>query len=271
MIHSVGIVGAGQMGSGIAYAFASKGYPVTLVDVSEDMLEKAKTYVAKTSEKRNESLIDISYSTSFSDLTSTDLIIEAVPENIDLKKMVFKEIQPYLKNSAILATNTSSISISDLAAGTNCPERFLGIHFMNPVPLMKLVEIIPGSKTDSAAILKIDDVIKKLDKVIVHSKDVPGFIVNRILMPMINEAIITLDQGVASAKDIDAAMKFGTNQPMGPLALADLIGLDTCLSIMQVLHNGLQDSKYAPCPLLERYVSEGRLGRKTKKGFYDYT
>ncbi len=280
-IKTIGVIGAGQMGAGIAQVSASAGYAVILSDIS---LENAKNAIAKigaatdkavTSEKmsadeRDTILANIKPSGSISDLAECDLVIEAASEVENVKTAIFAELCPILKPEALLASNTSSISITRLAASTDRPEQFMGIHFMNPVPRMKLVELVRGIATDETTFEAAKTYTKALGKTITTSEDFPAFIVNRVLLPMINEAIYTLYEGVGTVESIDTAMKLGANHPMGPLELADFIGLDTCLAIMQVLHDGLSDSKYRPCPLLVKYVEAGWLGRKTKRGFYDY-
>lgn len=281
MIKKIAVLGAGQMGSGIAHVVALAGYSVELIDISSTQLKKAATTIDGNLERQlKKNLItaaeqerakaNITYGEKIRD-PAVQLVIEAVSENITLKQQLLRSITADINTDCILATNTSSISITQLAAVTDRPEKVVGLHFMNPVPVMQLVEVIRGLATSDATFEAMENLVSKLNKTMVLSKDYPGFIVNRILMPMINEAIYALYEGVATAEDIDIAMKLGTNQPMGPLALADLIGLDTCLSIMQVLHHGFSDSKYRPCPLLINYVNAGWLGRKSGKGFYNYS
>ncbi|RST86148.1 3-hydroxybutyryl-CoA dehydrogenase [Aquibium carbonis] len=280
-IQTVGIIGAGQMGAGIAHVAALAGYRVQLHDISQDRIEKGLATISGTLARLSASgkLPDAERSTvvgriaaaeKIEDLASADLVIEAATEDETIKRKIFAQLCPILNPEAILATNTSSISITRLAAQTDRPERFIGIHFMNPVPLMKLVELVRGIATEDSTFEAAKAFVTDLDKTVTVAEDFPAFIVNRILLPMINEAIYTLYEGVGSVEAIDTAMKLGANHPMGPLQLADFIGLDTCLSIIQVLHDGLSDSKYRPCPLLVKYVEAGWLGRKTGRGFYDY-
>ena len=280
-IKTIGVVGSGQMGNGIAHVAALAGYDVVLNDISEDRLKSAMAtingnltrQVSKkiiTDDARTKALARISASHRLEGLGHCDLVIESATEKEDAKRKIFTELCSALRPDAIIGSNTSSISITRLAAATDRPEKFIGIHFMNPVPVMELVELIRGIATDDATFDSAKDFVTKLGKQIAVSEDFPAFIVNRILLPMINEAIYTLYEGVGNVEAIDAAMKLGAHHPMGPLELADFIGLDTCLSIMQVLHEGLADSKYRPCPLLVKYVEAGWLGRKTQRGFYDY-
>ena len=280
-IGKLGVVGAGQMGAGIAQVAATAGVKVTLVDVDAASLKKGRASIEKSLGKlvekekvsaadRDAALERIDEATEVEALAGSDFVVEAISENEALKKKVWTGIEEVVSGDAILASNTSSISITRLAAALQKPERFIGMHFMNPVPLMKLVEIIPGLQTSPATLEATDAFAARLGKTTVRSDDQPGFIVNRILMPMINEAFVALQEGLGTPEDIDAGMKLGTNQPMGPLTLADFIGLDTCLAIMNVLHEGLGDSKYRPAPLLRRYVDAGWLGRKTKRGIYTY-
>ncbi len=275
------IVGAGQMGNGIAQVMAAKGLQVLLMDVQADSLKKAMATIESScdrlikkekmsaNEKQN-LLSKIQTTSEMSALKDSDFVVEAATENIDLKLKIFKHLDEVVKPSAILCTNTSSISITKIAAATRRPENVAGMHFMNPVPLMQLVEGIRGLQTSDATFAHVRGLAETLGKTFVESRDMPGFVVNRILMPMINEAFYALYEGIAQPEAIDEAMKLGTNQPMGPLTLADFIGLDTCLAIMHVLYDGLGDSKYRACPLLTKYVEAGWLGRKTKRGVYKY-
>jgi 3-hydroxybutyryl-CoA dehydrogenase len=281
MIKTIGVIGAGQMGNGIAHVCALAGYDVVLQDINATQLDKAletidgnmARQVARgkiTEADKAKALTHIRTSNDIRAFAETDFIVEAATENEGLKKKIFADLCPVLKPDAILATNTSSISVTRLASSTDRPEKFMGMHFMNPVPVMQLVELIRGIATDETTFRMVRELTVKLNKTPANSEDFPAFIVNRILLPMINEAIYTLYEGVGSVEAIDTAMKLGANHPMGPLQLADFIGLDTCLSIMQVLYEGLADSKYRPCPLLVKYVEAGWLGRKTNRGFYDY-
>jgi len=280
-IKKVGVIGSGQMGNGIAHVAALAGFDVVLNDISADRIKSAlatingnlSRQVAKkaiTDDTRKGALDRIISSTSLEDLADCDLVIETAVEKEDTKRKIFQDLCKTLKPEAIVASDTSSISITRLAASTDRPERFIGIHFMNPVPLMELVELIRGIATDDSTFESAKEFVGRLGKQVAVSEDFPAFIVNRILMPMINEAIYTLYEGVGNVEAIDSAMKLGAHHPMGPLELADFIGLDTCLEIMQVLHEGLADSKYRPCPLLVKYVDAGWLGRKSQRGFYDY-
>jgi 3-hydroxybutyryl-CoA dehydrogenase len=280
-IQSIGVIGAGQMGNGIAHVCALAGYSVLLNDLSADRIKAGMATIngnmarqvgkkAISEDDRKNALARIKPAEKYDAFSGCDLVIETATEKEDVKRKIFGELCSSLKSDAILATNTSSISITRLASSTDRPERFIGIHFMNPVPLMELVELIRGIATDDATFEASKAFVIKLGKTIAVSEDFPAFIVNRILLPMINEAIYTLYEGVGNVESIDTAMRLGAHHPMGPLELADFIGLDTCLSVMQVLYEGLADSKYRPCPLLVKYVEAGWLGRKTQRGFYDY-
>ena len=280
-VRLVGIVGAGQMGSGIAHVFALAGFDVLMTDISAESLEKALASIDHnidrqvsrgkvTVAEKAAALGRIRTTMKLTDLGACDLIIEAATERETVKTAIFEDLVPHLKPTTILTANTSSISITRLASRTDRPEKFMGFHFMNPVPVMQLVELIRGIATDDPTYQTLLQVVTKLGKTAASAEDFPAFIVNRILMPMINEAVYTLYEGVGSVKSIDESLKLGANHPMGPLELADFIGLDTCLAIMNVLHDGLADTKYRPCPLLTKYVEAGWLGRKTQRGFYDY-
>ncbi|HMO72406.1 MAG TPA: 3-hydroxybutyryl-CoA dehydrogenase [Paracoccaceae bacterium] len=280
-IRNVGVVGAGQMGSGIAHVFALAGYDVMLNDIDAAALERALATIERNIERqvargkvsagdRDAAMARIRTTQALADLGPLDLIIEAATENEGIKQKIFDGLAPHLGPQTILTSNTSSISITRLASRTDRPERFMGFHFMNPVPVMQLVELIRGIATDQPTYETLLAVVDRLGKTAASAEDFPAFIVNRILMPMINEAVYTLYEGVGSVRSIDQSLKLGANHPMGPLELADFIGLDTCLAIMNVLHEGLADTKYRPCPLLTKYVEAGWLGRKTQRGFYDY-
>jgi 3-hydroxybutyryl-CoA dehydrogenase len=280
-IRKVGVIGAGQMGNGIAHVCALAGYNVALFDISKERIEAGLATIDGnmtrqvasgriTEAERDAALERIGPAVSMGNFDDTDIVIESATEIEEVKRKIFAELCPHLREDALIATNTSSISITRLAASTDRPERFMGMHFMNPVPVMELVELVRGIATDDPTFEIVRGFAETLGKKIANAEDYPAFIVNRILLPMINEAVYTLYEGVGSVESIDKAMRLGANHPMGPLQLADFIGLDTCLSIMQVLHDGLSDSKYRPCPLLVKYVEAGWLGRKTQRGFYDY-
>ncbi|MGI8316581.1 3-hydroxybutyryl-CoA dehydrogenase [Halobacillus mangrovi] len=280
-INQVMVIGAGQMGAGIAQVFAQSGLNVKLNDLQQEALDKGLNGIEKrlnravekgkmSEEEKQTALGHLSGTTKLEDASDCDLVIEAVVENMDVKTKVFKNLDEITPDHAILATNTSSLPITEIAAATDRPSQVIGMHFMNPVPVMKLVEIIRAIQTSDETYQAIEDMAKKLNKSPVEVEDFPGFVSNRILMPMINEAIYTVHEGVASPEDVDTVMKLGMNHPMGPLTLADFIGLDTCLYIMEVLHEGFGDSKYRPCPLLRKYVKAGWLGKKSGRGFYIY-
>ncbi|WP_010099491.1 3-hydroxybutyryl-CoA dehydrogenase [Ornithinibacillus scapharcae] len=280
-MNTIMVIGAGQMGSGIAQVFAQSGYHVYLNDMNESALEKGMKNIEKllnravdkgrmTEDEKTATIRRLSPSINLQDAKNCDLVVEAVIENMDVKMSVFKHLDEITPAHTILASNTSSLRITEIASATNRPDQVIGMHFMNPVPVMKLVEIIRGLQTSEETYQAIEDITRKLAKTPVEVNDFPGFVSNRILVPMINEAIYTLYEGVATVEDIDRVMKLGMNHPMGPLQLADFIGLDTCLYIMEVLHEGFGDSKYRPCPLLRNYVKAGWLGKKSGRGFYQY-
>ena len=281
MAERVAVIGAGQMGNGIAHVFAQSGFPVTMIDVTDDALKRGRDTIASnldrqikkgtlTAADKDAILGRISLERGLAEVAGAWLVIEAATENRDLKFGIFSELETLADKGAILATNTSSISISEIASQTNRPELVIGMHFMNPVPVMQLIEVIRGLATSDETTKRVLETSKQLGKTPVEVQDYPGFVANRILMPMINEAVFCLMEGVGTADSIDTVMKLGMNHPMGPLALADFIGLDTCLAILEVMHDGLGDPKYRPCPLLRKYVAAGWLGRKTKRGFYAY-
>jgi 3-hydroxybutyryl-CoA dehydrogenase len=281
MTDKIAVLGAGQMGNGIAHVFAQNGFDVTMIDISSDALAKGRSTIAANldrqikkgslpAEQKDSILGRIQTATSTDAISDATIVIEAVTENRDLKFKIFADLDQQAKPNAILASNTSSISITDIATRTRRPELVVGMHFMNPVPVMQLVEVIRGLATSDETTRRVLELSKAVGKTPVEVQDYPGFVANRVLMPMINEAVYCLMEGVGSAEAIDTVMKLGMNHPMGPLALADLIGLDTCLAILEVLHDGLGDPKYRPCPLLKKYVAAGWLGRKSKRGFYPY-
>ena len=280
-IERVGVIGAGQMGNGIAHVLALNGFDVTLYDINPEAVDKGLERIAHNLHRQaarglikdaaiEPALAHIHKAADLDSLKDRELVIEAATEDESVKRKIFQDLCPRLNETALIATNTSSISVTRLAAATDRPERFIGLHFMNPVPMMQLVEVIRGIATDDATFQAALDIVRRVGKTAAYAEDFPAFIVNRILLPMINEAVYTLYEGVGNVEAIDTAMRLGANHPMGPLELADFIGLDTCLSVMQVLYEGLADSKYRPCPLLVKYVEAGWLGQKTGRGFYDY-
>ncbi len=282
MLNRIGVIGAGQMGSGIAHVCALHGLQVRLIDLGPDILAAARDSIERnlarqasrgriSDEVVGTAMTRISTGTDYAELSDCDIVIEAATESEDVKREIFRTLTPHLGADALVATNTSSISITRLAATTDRPGRFIGMHFMNPVPVMQLVELIRGIATERETFEAVRDLAERLGKTVAEAEDFPAFIVNRILLPMINEAVYTLYEGVGSVNSIDTAMRLGANHPMGPLQLADFIGLDTCLAVMHMLYDGLADSKYRPCPLLVRYVEAGWLGRKAGRGFYDYS
>jgi 3-hydroxybutyryl-CoA dehydrogenase len=280
-MERIGVIGAGQMGNGIAHVLSLAGFDVMLEDINADQLAQAKDRIGKNMMRQaarglikddavEAALGRIHVSQDLNAMQDRDLVIEAATEDESIKRKIFQDLCPRLAKNTLIATNTSSISVTRLASSTDRPEHFIGLHFMNPVPMMQLVEVIRGIATDDTTFQAALELVRRVGKTVAYAEDFPAFIVNRILMPMINEAVYTLYEGVGNVEAIDTAMKLGANHPMGPLQLADFIGLDTCLSVMQVLYEGLADSKYRPCPLLVKYVEAGWLGKKTGRGFYDY-
>jgi len=280
-MERIGVIGAGQMGNGIAHVLSLAGFDVMLEDINADQLAQAKDRIGKNMHRQaarglikddavEPALGRIHISQNLDAMQDRDLVIEAATEDENIKRKIFQDLCPRIGKNTLIATNTSSISVTRLASSTDRPEHFIGLHFMNPVPMMQLVEVIRGIATDDTTFQAALDLVRRVGKTVAYAEDFPAFIVNRILMPMINEAVYTLYEGVGNVEAIDTAMKLGANHPMGPLQLADFIGLDTCLSVMQVLYEGLADSKYRPCPLLVKYVEAGWLGKKTGRGFYDY-